>query len=160
MPLCCICAITRQGIVLPGCRLSDIPRSLRCYSRTRGNRTQPLSRNILATMRFRGRTHRSGLRLLLVGLINRLSRGLHLSSLSTLFAYAVNSLRRAKRTFDGFWICWPALWVSVLARLACCLATARLPLAGFLRTKLTMRCIGIARSISSLISHTLFGVIG
>ena len=53
-------------------------------------------------MRFRGRTHRSGLRLLLVDLVNRLSRGLHLGSLSTLFAYAVNSLRRAKRTFDGF----------------------------------------------------------
>lgn len=160
MTLSCICTITRQGIVLPGCRLSAISRSLRCCFRTRGNRAQPLSRNILATMRFRDRTHRSGLRLLIVDLVNRLSWGLYLGSLSTLFAYAVNSLRRAKRTFDGFRICWPALWVSVLARLACCLATARLPLAGFLRTKLTMRCIGIVRSISSLISHTLFGVIG
>lgn len=135
MPLCCICAITRQGIFLPGCRLSAIPRSLRCCFRSRGNSAQPLSGSILATMRFRGRTHRSGLRLLLVDLVNRLSRGLHLGSLSTLFAYAVYSLRRAKRTFDGFRICWPALWVSVLMRLACCLATARLPLAGFLRTK-------------------------
>lgn len=160
MTMSCICTIARQGIALSGCRSSAIACLLRCCFRSRGNSAQPLSGSILATMRFRGRTHRSGLRLLFVDLVNRLSRGLHLGSLSTLFAYAVNSLRRAKRTFDGFRIYWPALWVSVLARLACCLATARLPLAGFLRTKLTMRCIGIVRSISSLISHTLFGVIG
>ena len=160
MPLCCICAITRQGIVLPGCRLSAIACLLKCCFRVRGNSAHSSSRSVLATFGFGDRTHRSGLRLLFFGLINRLSWGLYLGSLSTLFAYTVNSLRRAKRTFDGFRICWPALWVSVLARLACCLATARLPLAGFLRTKLTMRCIGIARSISSLISHTLFGVIG
>lgn len=155
-----ICTIARQGIALSGCRSSAIACLLKCCFRARGNSAHSSSGSVLATFGFGGRTHRSGLRLLFFGLIKRLSWGLYLGSLSTLFADAVNLLRRAKRTFGGFRICRPALWVSVLMQLACCLATARLPLAGFLRTKLTMRCIRIARSISSLISHTLFGVIG